>query len=647
MAKKRENGSTTDLAQGKRGAVTVRRRYPIGAEPQPDGGTHFRVWAPTSETAGVEIEQASYPLTPEPGGYFSGLVEAAEPGMLYKIRLSNGAFPDPASRFQPQGPHGPSQIIETHSFQWTDRHWKGMPRRGQVIYELHIGTFTAEGTWAAAGQQLPELAELGITAIEVMPVADFPGEFGWGYDGVNMFAPTRLYGTPDDLRQFIDQAHRLGLAVLLDVVYNHFGPDGNYIREFSPDYFSRKYKNEWGDPINFDDRNCGPVREFFITNARYWIDEFHFDGLRLDATQQIFDATSPHIVQEVTSAARQAAPERAVYVVAENEAQESKLARACERGGHGLDSVWNDDFHHSALVALTGRNEAYYTDYSGKAQELLSACKWGYLYQGQWYKWQRKTRGAPALDLDPEQFVTFIENHDQVANSLRGVRLHQLTSPGRFRAATALLLLAPGTPMLFQGQEFAASSPFVFFADHNPELNALVARGRLEFLQQFGSIGSSDCDKVVARPGDKGTFQRCKLDLSERQKNAPIYRLHKDLLRMRSELDPIREARRGSYDGAVLGEEAFLLRFFGEHSEDLLLLVNFGRDLHLNPAPEPLLAPPVDRDWHLHWSSEHPDYGGCGTREFEDTDNWHIHGHAAILLKPGARKERADAKTGS
>ena len=296
---------------------------------------------------------------------------------------------------------------------------------------MHIGTFTQEGTWAAASA-VARVAAAGITLLEIMPVADFPGRFGWGYDGVNLFAPTRLYGQPDDLRRFVDAAHAVQLGVILDVVYNHLGPDGNYLGSFSDLYFSDRYENEWGEAINFDGPGAGPVREFFLANAGYWIDEFHLDGLRLDATQQIFDASSPHILAEIGQRARSAAGKRQVFLVSENEPQETRLVRPLEDGGYGLDALWNDDFHHSAIVALTGRNEAYYSDHLGKPQEFVSAVKWGFLFQGQRYAWQKR-RGHPALDLAGSNFVNFLENHDQVANSCDGKRVRFQTSPGRWR----------------------------------------------------------------------------------------------------------------------------------------------------------------------------------------------------------------------
>jgi maltooligosyltrehalose trehalohydrolase len=542
-------------------------------------------------------------------------------------------FPDPVSRFQPEGPHGPSQVVDPARFAWSDQQWRGLCLPGPVIYEMHVGTFTREGTFEQARRELPELARLGITAIEVMPVADFPGRFGWGYDGVGMFAPVAIYGCPDDFRRFVDDAHRNGIGVMLDVVYNHIGPDGNYLRQYSENYFTSRYDNEWGDAINYDGEDSGPVREFVITNARYWIEEFHLDGLRLDAAQQMFDSSPEHIVAALTRAARSAAAPRKILVTAENEMQQANVARPPELGGYGLDGLWNDDFHHAARVAMTGHNEAYYTDYCGRPQELISAVKHGYLYQGQHYSWQKKARGTPGLDLRPTQFVIYIQNHDQVANSCLGERLQHFTTPGRYKALTALLLLAPSTPLIFQGQEFAASSPFCFFADHSEQLRPLVREGRIKFLSQFPSQGHPDMRDVHPDPGDPGTFERCKLNLTERQDHAPIYQLYKDLLELRRQDTVFRQQARSAVDGAVLATEAFLLRYFGPNGDDRLLLVNLGTDLRLAPAPEPLLAPPEHRPWQLLWSSEHPRYGGCAASPVIARDHWRIPGHAAVVMR--------------
>src|SRR6266542_1783987 len=456
----------------------VQRRYPIGAELIGPDQAHFRVWAPKARRVDLVLEdsaaksqvQTFHALEAEEGGYFSGHAKAGA-GDLYRFRVDTAEkrYPDPASRFQPDGPHGSSCIVDPTKFRWSDAEWPGLKLKGQIFYEMHIGTFTGEGTWCAAAEQLPELARIGITVIEIMPVAEFPGRFGWGYDGVDLFAPSHLYGTPDDLRAFVDRAHSLGLGVILDVVYNHFGPDGNYLAVYSNDYLTRDKENDWGDSINFDGPNSGPVREFFVTNGRYWIEEFHFDGFRFDATQSILDDSDEYIVGAIGHAARKAAGARSIILVAENERQENKLIQPRNEGGDDLDAVWNDDFHHSAVVALSGRREAYYTDYLGLPQEFISAAKYGYLFQGQPYVWQEAPRGTPTLGAPPEAFVAFIENHDQVSNTAAGERVRFQTSPGRYRAITALLLLGPWTPLLFQGQEFGASTPFVFFTDTRSE----------------------------------------------------------------------------------------------------------------------------------------------------------------------------------
>jgi maltooligosyltrehalose trehalohydrolase len=595
------------------------------------------VWAPKRRRVEVLWEgQRERPveLAAEGGGYFAGTAPAAQAGMRYRYRLDGGdAYPDPASRFQPEGPHGPTQVIDPGSFRWTDASWRGAGAERQVLYEMHIGTFTLEGIWDAAAHKLSELTDLGVTVLEVMPVADFPGRFGWGYDGVNLFAPTRLYGAPDAFRRFVDQAHAVGLGVILDVVYNHFGPDGNYLSQFADDYFTDRYENEWGEAINFDGPQAGPVREFFVANAGYWIEEFHLDGLRLDATQQMFDASAEHILAAIARRVRQAAHGRATLLIAENEPQEVRLVRPPEQGGYGLDALWNDDFHHAAMVALRGHNEAYYSDYLGSPQEFISALKWGYLYQGQRYSWQKKRRGTPTFGIRPSAFVNYIQNHDQIANSARGQRGHVLSGIGRFKAMTAVLLLGPGTPMLFQGEEFATSSPFYFFADHHPDLARLVCAGRAKFLAQFPSVALPEIQACLPDPADPKTFERCKLYWDERQSHAEMVALHRDLLRLRRDDPVFRSAVGRRVDGAVLGPQAFVLRYFGRE-EDRLLIVNFGRDIHLNPAPEPLLAPPKGQSWELLWSSEDPRYGGNGTPPLDTEDNWRIPGQTTAVLRP-------------
>jgi maltooligosyltrehalose trehalohydrolase len=499
---------------------------------------------------------------------------------------------------------------------------------------MHIGTFTRQGTWKSAVERLPELAELGITLLEVMPVADFAGRFGWGYDGVDLYAPTRLYGSPDDFRHFVDRAHALELGVILDVVYNHFGPVGNYLSQFSLDYFTDRYETEWGYAINFDGDNSGAVREFFASNAVYWVSEFHLDGLRIDATQSIFDKSPTHILSEIVRQSRKAAESRKLIFIGENEPQQTKLIRPQEEGGFGLDALWNDDFHHSARVAVTGRNEGYYSNHLGSPQELISAAKWGFLYQGQYYYWQKQPRGSRTFGLESYAFINFLQNHDQIANSARGERIHELTDPGNFRAMTALLLLLPQTPMLFQGQEFCASTPFRYFADNREDLAEKIRKGRLDFLSQFESLRDSGIREEMADLADYSTFRKCKLDHSERKENSGCYLLHKDLLRLRRTDEVFREQRSDWIHGAVIGPEAFVLRFFGDDKGDRLIVANFGRSVKLVPAPEPLLSPPLDSSWDLLWSSEAAVYGGNGTPDLNTAGDWYIPGHATVVLAP-------------
>lgn len=633
-------------------AEQVSRRLPVGAEIQPGGGVHFRVWAPDRRAVAVVIDGRLTPLTRESDGYFSGLIADAGDGTRYQFRLDEDAYlrPDVASRYQPEGPHGPSEVIDPTRFRWTDAEWPGCPLEGQVLYELHIGTFTPEGTWRAAAERLPLLRDLGVTVLEVMPIAEFPGTFGWGYDGVDWFAPTRLYGHPEDCRAFVDRAHALGLGVILDVVYNHFGPDGNYGRDFGRAYFSDRYHNEWGDPLNFDGPDAHGMRELVLANVQYWIEEFHVDGYRLDATQQIFDASDDHIVAALARRVRDAGGRRRTLLFAENETQHARLMRPPNpadptRGGYGLDALWNDDFHHCAVVALTGRREAYYRDYRESARELLACAKWGFLYQGQYYPWQKQPRGTPALDCAPAQFVTFIENHDQVANSARGERLHQRTSPGRFRAMTALLLLMPGTPLLFQGQEFASSKPFLFFADHQGQLRDDVRKGRARFLSQFPSIAEPSAQAQLLDPGDPDVFRRCVLDWNEQVTHAPVWQLHRDLLTLRRETAAFRAQApawgqtAAGLDGVAFGDHALVLRFFAD-GDDRLVVLNLGTDLPLDAPSDPLLAPPDGTDWHIVWSSEDPAYGGGGTPPFDPRD-WRLTGESLIVLAPRTRPETA------
>jgi maltooligosyltrehalose trehalohydrolase len=629
--------------------VEAQRGYSIGAELLAANETHFRIWAPKAREVDVVLEGGAsskrtfHPLATEQDGYFSGAVQVGV-GTHYRFRV-NGAensYPDPASRFQPDGPHGPSCIVDPKQFPWTDSQWPGPTGaglKGQIVYEMHTGTFTGQGTWRAAVEQLPELARIGITVIEMMPIAEFPGKFGWGYDGVGLFAPSHLYGTPDDLRTFIDRAHSLGVAVILDVVYNHFGPNGNYLGIFSDDYLVSEREHEWGNAINFDGSNSGPVREFFITNGRYWIEEFHFDGFRFDATHAIRDQSNEYIIGAVGRAARQAAGSRSIILIAENDFEEAKMAQPFCAGGDDLDGMWNDDFHHSAVVALTGRNEAYYGDYLGAPQEFISAAKYGFLYQGQARSWRKALRGTPTFGIAPEVFVCFLENHDQIANTGPGERLRFQTSPGRYRAMTALLLLGPWTPLLFLGQEFGASSPFLFFADiGDRSVRSAIRKGRAKWLAPFLSLSEAEALKSLPAPDDPKVFAHCKLDFSEREKNRELYDLHIDLLKLRREDSRFRQQSSGGIDGAAVGPASFVLRYFSKENDDRLLLVNLGERQVVRPASEPLLAPPSGCRWDTFWTSDSQRYGGAGAVATTTPEHWILPAESAVALRPVLRK---------
>ncbi|QEH31602.1 Malto-oligosyltrehalose trehalohydrolase [Aquisphaera giovannonii] len=608
----------------------------IGAVPLGARGTGFRVWAPRRSRVEVVFEGAgrggrASGLTAEGGGYFSGVVPWARAGDLYRYRLDGeGPYPDPASRSQPDGPFGPSQVVDPSAFAWSDASWEGIELPGQVLYEMHVGTFTEEGTWRAAEAHLPGLAELGVTAVEVMPVADFAGTFSWGYDGVNLFAPSRHYGPPDDFRRFVDRAHALGLGVLHDVVYNHLGPKGDFLDKFSDDYKSRRHVTEWGPGLNCDGPNCEPVRAFILANAAHWVREYHVDGLRIDAVWQTWDDSDEHIVAAVTRRAREAAGPRSVLIIGEDEPQESRLLRPRDRGGFGLDALWNDDFHHVHASALTRCGEGYYADYRGTPQEFVSLWKHGVLYQGQMNLRQGKPRGMPTRGVAPRSFVNYLENHDQVANTLRGRRLHERSDPSLHRALTALFLLSPGTPMLFQGQEFAASSPFLYFNDAGD--GEELKRSRAKFLGQFPSLATDEARAAFPNPADPEVFRACRLKDADRAARPAVRDLHRDLLRLRREDPALRLQGSGGLDGAVLGPEAFVLRCFGEGGDDRIILVNLGRDFLYAPVAEPLLAPPEGRRWEMLWSSASVRYGGDGTPGPETADGWRLPRVSTLVL---------------
>lgn len=514
-------------------------QYPYLGATVEAGGVRFRVVSPIAERMDVIVENGAgqsklYPLARGEEGLFEGFVEGLGAGARYRYRMDGGdtLYPDPASRFQPGGVHGPSEVIDPSTYAWADEGWAGVPHRELVFYELHVGTFTPEGTYAAAQAKLPYLKELGITAVELLPVAAFPGERNWGYDPAAQFAPAHPYGRPDDLRAFVDEAHRLGLAVYLDVVYNHFGPDGAYVVGLNPQMFTEHHHTPWGQAINLDDEGSAAVRQFFLENAVYWLREFHFDGFRLDATFALVDDSPKHFLAELSEVVG-GVPGWRRLLIAEDPRNMRQLVEPRDAGGYGLDGIWADDFHHLVRRNLAGDRHAYYGDFTGSVQDIAKTLEQGWFYTGQHSEREGGPRGTPTDGLKPENFVLCIQNHDQVGNRPQGNRLSDDITLDAYRAASALLLFAPPLPLLFQGQEWATKTPFIYFTDHNHELGKLVSEGRKMEFKDFPTFQGD-----VPDPQDEGSFLRSKLDWSEHQggEHAGILALYRDLLALRREL---------------------------------------------------------------------------------------------------------------
>lgn len=497
-------------------------RMPFGAEHLVDGTTRFRLWAPGAASVGLDLSGAQGPLrlTMQRGADgWHALDTRAAPGSRYRFAVGeNLLVPDPASRSNPDDVHGASEVVDPLAYVWRNA-WRGRPWHEAVVYELHVGAFTPDGSFAAAGARLPKLAALGITAIELMPVADFPGARNWGYDGVLPFAPDASYGRPEDLKALIDTAHGLGLMVLLDVVYNHFGPEGNYLHSYCPQFFNRNHQTPWGAAINFDGDAARTVRDFFIHNALYWVEEYGFDGLRLDAIHAIRDDSPVHIVNEIAHALH-AGPgrERHVHLVLENDANQARfLARDASGNPLHASAQWNDDVHHAFHVPLTGESDGYYADYADAPLERLGrGLAEGFVYQGDASAFRvGARRGEPSAQLPPTAFVSFLQTHDQIGNRAFGERIHALSDPTREHAAVAALLLSPHVPMFFMGEEWAATSPFLFFCDFGPELADAVMRGRREEFGRFAAFADPAVRERIPDPNALAAFRASKLNWAE------------------------------------------------------------------------------------------------------------------------------------
>lgn len=532
----------------------------------------FRVWAPRPERVELVLDgEGPRAMTATRDGWWTATVDSAGPGTRYGFSLDGGpARPDPRSPSQPDGVQGLSQVVDHGSFPWRDSGWRGVPLAGSVLYELHVGTFTPEGTFDAAIERLDHLVSLGVDAIELLPVVEFSGSRGWGYDGVDLFAPHHAYGGPDGLKRLVDACHRAGIGVVMDVVYNHLGPAGNFLPEFAP-YFSDRHHTNWGDAVNFDGPGSDEVRSFVIDNALMWLRDYHCDGLRLDAVHAIVDESATHILEELGAAvsALAAAERRPLFVVAESDLNDPRFVRSRDAGGFGLDSAWADEWHHALHSALTGDRDGYYEDF-GPLELLAKALRQAWVYDGIWSPHRRRHHGRPPTGLTGRHFVVCTQNHDQIGNRAVGERTSALMSDGRLRVAAGLLLTGPFVPMLFQGEEWGATTPFQYFTDHeDPDLGRAVSEGR---RNEFSSFGWDPAD--VPDPQDRATFERSTLDWGEPGKadHAALLSWYRELIALRRRTPDLGEDRLDRTDARADQDAGTIVVQRG----DVLVLVNVG-----------------------------------------------------------------------
>ncbi len=596
-----------------------------GAVPLADGSTRFSVWAPRAQRVEVTLARdgtaESHPLVRGADGVHTGTVRRVPAGSDYSYRLDGGPDrPDPVSRWRPQGVHGPTRVVDPAAFHWTDAAWRGLETADLAIYELHVGTFTPAGTFDGAIERLPALRELGVTAIEIMPVAEFPGNRNWGYDGVSLFAVQSSYGGPNGLKRLVDAAHRAGLAVLLDVVYNHLGPEGNYLGDFGP-YFSDRHRTAWGQGFNLDGPDSDEVRRYLVDNAVYWVTEYHLDGLRLDAADRIVDLSPTHLAEEIGQAVHEQgdALGRRTLVIAEIDANDPRWVKGREEGGYGLDAHWSDDFHHAVHVALTGERTGYYADFT-EPDALAKALSERYVNDGRYSPFRRRSHGRPAVDLPADRFVVCIQNHDQTGNRARGERLAALVAPGALRLAAAILLLSPYVPLLFMGEEHGETNPFLYFVSHgDPALVEAVREGRRREFERFAWTGD------IPDPQAEDTFEasRPRWQQAEAPAGTRLRALYRDLLRLRrseAALRPGAAAVRVRNDAAA-GWVA--VRYTGE-GDVLEAIFNLASEARVVPLDD-------SHRWSLVLSSEAPGYGGSGETAIDQ--GLRLPGHTATLLR--------------
>lgn len=540
----------------------------------------FRIWSPYASRVEVRIGGESYAMAQCGEGWWEARVESADAGVDYTFSVDDSQpLPDPQSRWQPEGVHGSSRLT-AGEFPWTDRNWNPAPLAAGIIYELHIGTFTPEGTFRAAIDKLDHLVDLGVTHIEIMPVAEFPGRWGWGYDGVDLSAPFHHYGSPEDLKALVNCCHERGVAVLLDVVYNHFGPDGNYLAKFGP-YTTDRYETPWGNAVNLDGPLSDPVRAFLVDNAVMWLRDYHFDGLRLDAVHALIDNSAYHFLEQLADRVKalEAQLGRQLVLIAESDLNDPRLIRPCEIGGYGMDAQWADDFHHALHAILTGEHVGYYSDF-GKLEQLAKALKQGFVYDGAFSEYRQRRHGRSPSGVPARRFVVCTQNHDQVGNRAHGERLSHLVSPSQAKMAAALLLTSPFVPLIFQGEEWAASTPFQYFTQHEDlELGRAVSDGRRREFTAFGWAPDE-----VPDPQDPETFERSKLNWRESTQGAHAEMLewYRSLIRLRQASPDLRNGDLNDVQVEFSDRDDWLLMKRGH----IAVACNFGRDPWLAPMPE-------------------------------------------------------------
>jgi maltooligosyltrehalose trehalohydrolase len=530
---------------------------PFGAQVQPAGGVRFRLWAPAAKQVDLSFEDRFLPMQQAGAGWFELLHDKAKAGSRYRYRIDGGQeVPDPASRFQPRDAEGPSEVVDPGAFDWLDAGWNGRPWPQAVIYELHVGTFTAKGSYAGVAERLQHLRDLGVTAVELMPLADFCGRRNWGYDGVLPYAPDSRYGRPEALKALVQAAHRAGLMAFLDVVYNHFGPKGNFLHRYAPQFFTERHHTPWGAAIDFGQR---AVRDYFIHNALYWLEEYHFDGLRFDAVHAIKDDSPTHILSEISETVKRNFPDRQIHLVLENDANQARYL-----GPGKYDAQWNDDSHHGYHVLATGESDGYYAAYADAPAKQLARClAEGFAYQGEVSSFSKEPRGEPSAHLAPSCFVDFMQNHDQVGNRAHGERLASLAEEGVLRCLSSILLLAPSPPLLFMGQEWGCRQPFLYFCDFAGELGEAVRKGRRQEFARFAAFADPRARSRIPDPLSEQTFKRSVLRWKDaRSAEGRAWLSHyRELLEVRKSEIASRRFGPGRY--RMLGERAFEVSWEG------------------------------------------------------------------------------------